>query len=122
MTLGELGRLVRNLTQEVREDRKSYLALVVWQVEKANFEERFRAQGREIGELRTTIKTMETEKDAEHKAFNVELAGVRKEGAERTEQARKARAQTWTAISLSVLGVILAVGGNLITSAITGGP
>jgi C4-dicarboxylate-specific signal transduction histidine kinase len=121
MTVGELGRLVKGLAAEIREDRKSYLALAVWQVEKSNFEERFRNQGREIGELRTTLKTMETEKDAEHKALNIELAAVRKEGAERTEAARKARAQTWLAIGLSVLGVILAVGGNLVTNALIGG-
>ena len=88
--------------------------------------------GREIGELRIKQEGTEAQKEAEHKAFERELAAVKQAFAEKiaemqladnakAEQQRKGRAQTWVAIGLAAFAAILAVGGNLLTSAINGG-
>jgi hypothetical protein len=112
MTLGELGRLIRGLAQEVRDDRRNYLALQVWEVEKRALEEKDRAKGREIAQLRASIDGIESAKDHEHKALGDRLQALKDDAHLAAEQARKDRAKTWTAIGLALLGTVLSVIGG----------
>ena len=121
VTIGELKRLFGTLREDFAKMHESFVTQRVWEVEKRSFEERHRTMGREIGELRTTIEKMEAEKRAEHKAFDLELDAIRADGVARTEEARKARARNWFAISLAGLSAILAFGGGLLSNALSGG-
>lgn len=109
MTLGELGRLMKALAVEVREDRRNYLALQVWEVEKRALEERDRMMGREIGGLRTQLGNIDTEKEHEHKELNAKIHALREENRTQAEQARKDRAKVWVSIGLASLGGVIAI-------------
>ena len=128
-TIGELGRLIRGLAKEVRDDRRSYLAVQVWEVERRAMDERDRAKGREIAQLRTKIDNMDTEKEHEHKELTHKIAAVRDAGAAeiqkltdknvaQAEQARKDRAKVWVAIGLAALGGVIAVITGVATAAL----
>lgn len=117
-TIGELGRLMRSLAKEVREDRRSYLALQVWEVEKRALEESRRTMGREIGELRRSLDNVDSEKEAEHKALHDKIADLEVKRQAGIEQARKDRAKVWVAIGLAALGAVLAVVGGVATAAL----
>lgn len=127
-TIGELGRLIRTLQQDVRDIPKSFLALQVWEVEKRAMEESRRNLGREIGELRSANERVKAEKKADHDAFELELrrqeadyltriSTLKAKLDERNEAARKERARNWFAIGLAALGVIFtAIGGVLVAN------
>jgi hypothetical protein len=121
VTLGELSRLIVGLRNDIVRMQETYVTAKVWEVEKRAFEDRHQAMGREIGGLRADIEKMKTEKQAEHKAFDLELDTIRADAAAKTEQARKGRAQTWLAIGLATFAAILSIGGGLLTQALTGG-
>ena len=142
VTLGELGRRITDLAAEIRQMPTSYVSIRVWEVERAALEEQRRTMGREIAQLRTRIETMETEKDAEHKAFTVELARQEKEAriereriereskhrdqaatdkaATAAEQARKDRNRNWFAIGLVALAGVITLIVGLANSALGG--
>lgn len=109
MTLGELGRLMKALTAEVREDRRNFLAVQVWEVEKRALEERDRAMGREVNGLRSTLDNLNIAIDHENKALANQIQGLREENRVQAEQARKDRARVWVSIGLAVLGGVIAV-------------
>jgi hypothetical protein len=121
ITLGELGRLIKGLSQQITDIPRNFLALQVWAVEKAALDEQRRGMGREIGELRAQIEKMKTEKQAEHKAFDLELDTIRAEANSRGEQARKARAQVWLAIGLAALSALFGVGSSILSNIANGG-
>lgn len=132
ITLGELSRLITGLRSDIVRMQETYVTARVWEVEKRAFEERHASMGREISQLRSRADAVEAAKDAEHKAFDRDLQAVKQAFAEKlaelqladnakAEQSRKGRAQTWLAIGLAAFAAILAVGGNLLTSALNGG-
>lgn len=118
MTIGELGRLMKQLATEVREDRRNYLALQVWEVEKRALEESRRTMGREIGELRRALDTVDGEKASEHRALHDKIADLETKRLAGIDQARKDRAKVWVAIGLAALGAVLAVIGGVATAAL----
>lgn len=118
MTIGELGRLMKQLATEVREDRRNYLALQVWEVEKRALEESRRTMGREIGELRRALDTVDAEKGTEHKVLHDKIADLETKRQAGIEQARKDRAKVWVAIGLAALGGVIAIITGVATAAL----
>lgn len=118
MTIGELGRLMKTLAAEVREDRRNYLALQVWEVEKRTLEESRRTMGREIGELRRALDNVDNEKESEHKVLHNKIADLEVKRQAGIEQARKDRAKVWVAIGLAALGGVIAVITGVATAAL----
>jgi hypothetical protein len=116
VTTGELARLIRGIREDIRDMHKSFLAVQVWEVEKRAIEEARASMGREIGTLRNTLATMEAEKEAEHKAIELELKKVRSDAYARDETARRERARNWFAMGLAAFGVVLGIIGNVVVS------
>lgn len=119
VTTGELARLIKGIREDIRDMHRNFLAVQVWEVEKRAIEDARRTMGREIGELRNTLSTMEAEKEAEHKAIDLELKTIRKEGHDRDESARRERARNWFAMGLAAFGVVLGIIGNVVVSGLT---
>lgn len=123
-TIGELGRRITELTNEIRDDRRNYLALAVWEVEKAAMARERADRDREIGGLRRKVDALDSEKETEHKELMARIAAQRDEIRAANDQARKDRGKVWLAIGLSILGGIVAiitgVTVNTLNQAITG--
>lgn len=129
VTTGELRRLILGLRDDFREIPKSYLALQVWQVEKAALDERDRAKGREIGELRTKIEALKVAKETEHDAMELLIhqetkareAAVRDLEAANTRKAAevtKEKAQRFFAIGLAILSAVLGIIGTVVGASV----
>jgi hypothetical protein len=129
VTTGELRRLILSLKEDLKEIPKSYLALAVWQVEKAGMDAAQKGIGREIADLRSEHRQMKAAKEAEHDAFELALqhekearqAAVRdleSANARKDAETRKEKAQRFFAIGLAVLSAVLGIIGTVVGASV----
>lgn len=117
VTLGEVYRLLLDLSKRLQQHTQDSMTIRLWEVEKRSFEDKMAGQGREIGELKSDIKSIKAAKESEHdlleqkitsvqEAGKVEISALKEANLVKEDELRKERAKTWLSISLAILSIV----------------